>query len=609
MELSELQAKITELEQQIAELPAGSVTKKTINGNVYFYHRWTENKKRREKYIPAEEVDSFRKQIERRKGLEKELKVLQKQLPKKSVSAVSAHTFATNIRTGEALRTFSASVRKYRKRECFRQLHDYIYGEPQDKVFILYGLRRTGKTTIIRQIFVEMSDAELSKAAFIQITARDTLADVNRDLKTLEEQGFRYVFLDEVTLMEDFIEGAALFSDVFAACGMKIVLSGTDSLGFLFTEDEQLYDRCILLHTTFIPYREFESVLGIHGIDEYIRFGGTMSLGVVHYNETSTFASKKSADEYVDTAIARNIQHSLRCYQYEGHFRHLRDLYDRNELTSAINRVVEDINHRFTLEVLTQDFKSHDLGISASNLRRDRENPTDILDHIDLAAVTESLRQLLDIRNRAEQTVALNDVHAAEIKEYLDLLDLTQDIDVRYLPDVSRKSSRTVIAQPGLRYAQADALIRSLLLDETFSALSLPERTAVQERILSEIRGRMLEDIVLLETKLANPQKQVFVLQFPVGEFDMVVFDPVAGSCHIFEIKHSAEIVPQQYRHLIDEEKCAQAEHRYGPITGKTVLYRGKNRVIEGIQYQNVEEYLRHLIHAVAQDGHFDPIA
>ena len=595
MERSELQAKIADLEQQIAELPAGSVTKKTINGNAYFYHRWTEDKKRREKYIPAEEVDSFRKQIERRKALEKELKVLQKQLPKKTVSAATAHTFATNIRIGEALRTFSASVRRCRKRECFRQLHDFVYGEPLDKVFILYGLRRTGKTTMIRQIFAEMSDAELSKAAFIQITAKDTLANVNRDLKTLEAQGFRYVFLDEVTLMEDFIEGAALFSDVFAACGMKIVLSGADSLGFLFTEDEQLYDRCILLHTTFIPYHDFETVLGIHGIDEYIRYGGTMSLGGVHYNETSTFASKESADEYVETAIARNIQHSLRCYQYEGHFRHLRDLYERNELTSAINRVVEDINHRFTLEVLTQDWKSHDLGISASNLRRDRENPTDILDRVDLVAVTDSLRQLLDIRNRAEQTVALDDIHAAEIKEYLDLLDLTQDIDVRYLPDVSRRSSRTVIAQPGLRYAQADALIRSLLLDETFSALSLPERTAVQERILTEIRGRMLEDIVLLETKLANPKKQVFVLQFSVGEFDMVVFDPVAGSCQIFEIKHSAEIAPQQYRHLIDEEKCAQTEHRYGAITGKFVLYRGESRVVEGIQYRNVEEYLRSL--------------
>lgn len=593
MELSEIQNRVAELEQQISNLPAGSITKKTVNGKEYFYHRWTEDKKRKEKYIPVDELENFHAQIEQRKKLDQDLKALKKQLPK--TRSMDASMFTTNVRTGETLRSFAKSVRGYRRRECFQQLCDYVYGDPQDKVFILYGLRRTGKTTMIRQIFAEMRDTELVKAAFIQITAKDTLADVNRDLKILEAHGFRYVFLDEVTLMEDFIEGAALFSDVFAACGMKIVLSGTDSLGFLFTEDEQLYDRCVLLHTTFIPYREFETVLGIHGIDEYIRYGGTMSLGGIHYNENSTFASKKKTDEYVDTAIARNIQHSLRCYQYEGHFRHLRDLYDKNELTSAINRVVEDINHRFTLEVLTQDWKSHDLGISASNLRRDRENPTDILDRIDLVAVTSSLRKLLEIRNKAEQTIELDDIHVAEIKEYLDLLDLTREIDVLHLPDVSTKSSRTVIAQPGLRYAQADELIRSLLLDETFSALSLAERTVVQERILTKIKGRMLEDIVLLETKLTNLKKQVFVLQFPIGEFDMVVFDPEAGSCQIFEIKHSEEAVSQQYRHLVNEEKCAQTEHRYGSITGKFVLYRGKSRVVDGIPYQNVEEYLRNL--------------
>ena len=593
MELSEIQNRVAELEQQISNLPAGSITKKTVNGKEYFYHRWTEDKKRKEKYIPVDELENFHAQIEQRKKLDQDLKALKKQLPK--TRSMDASMFTTNVRTGETLRSFAKSVRGYRRRECFQQLCDYVYGDPQDKVFILYGLRRTGKTTMIRQIFAEMRDTELVKAAFIQITAKDTLADVNRDLKILEAHGFSYVFLDEVTLMEDFIEGAALFSDVFAACGMKIVLSGTDSLGFLFTEDEQLYDRCVLLHTTFIPYREFETVLGIHGIDEDIRYGGTMSLGGIHYNENSTFASKKKTDEYVDTAIARNIQHSLRCYQYEGHFRHLRDLYDKNELTSAINRVVEDINHRFTLEVLTQDWKSHDLGISASNLRRDRENPTDILDRIDLMAMTNSLRKLLEIRNKAEQTIELDDIHVAEIKEYLDLLDLTREIDVLHLPDVSTKSSRTVIAQPGLRYAQADELIRSLLLDETFSALSLAERTVVQERILTEIKGRMLEDIVLLETKLTNLKKQVFVLQFPIGEFDMVVFDPEAGSCQIFEIKHSEEAVSQQYRHLVNEEKCAQTEHRYGSITGKFVLYRGKSRVVDGIPYQNVEEYLRNL--------------
>ena len=244
MELSEMQARAAELEQLIADLPAGSITKKTVNGKEYFYHRWTEDKKRREKYIPADELEDFRAQIEQRKALERELKALKKQLPKGK--SVDTSAFTTNVRTGEALHSFASPVRAYRKREYFRQLHDYIYGGQQDKVFILYGLRRTGKTTMIRQIFAEMSEAELAKVAFIQITARDTLADVNRDLKLLEAQGFRYVFLDEVTLMEDFIEGAALFSDVFAACGMKTVLSGADSMGFLFAEDEQLYDRCIL---------------------------------------------------------------------------------------------------------------------------------------------------------------------------------------------------------------------------------------------------------------------------------------------------------------------------------------------------------------------------
>ena len=82
MELSEMQARAAELEQQIATLPAGSVTKKTVNGKEYFYHRWTENKKRREKYIPADELENFRAQIEQRKELEQELKELKKQLPK-----------------------------------------------------------------------------------------------------------------------------------------------------------------------------------------------------------------------------------------------------------------------------------------------------------------------------------------------------------------------------------------------------------------------------------------------------------------------------------------------------------------------------------------------
>ena len=498
----------------------------------------------------------------------------------------------TNVRRGPELQAFMAPAQKYRRRECHARLRDYVFGPQHDKVFVIYGLRRTGKTTMIRQILLDMDSKMLDQTAFIQVTAKNTLADIYRELLSLEKHGCRYVFLNEVTLMEDFIDGAAVFSDVFAASGMKIVLSGADSLGFLFAEDEQLFNRCIMLHTTFIPYREFEQVLGVKGIDEYIRYGGTMSLGCIHYNETSPYASKSSADEYVDSAIARNIQHSLRYYQDGGHFRHLQELYEHDELTNAINRIVEDINHRFTLEVLTGDFKSNDPEISRKNLRRDREQLTDILDRIDLPEVTERLRHLLEIRNLPEQSVELSDAHISEIREYLDLLDLTHEVGVYALPSAEKLRDRTIISQPGLRYAQADALVNGLLQDQAMSDLSLTERNYVLDRIRSEIMGRMMEDIVLLETALANPKKQVFVLQFAIGEFNMVVFDPATSSCEIYEIKHSAEIVPEQIRHLIDEEKCKMSEHRFGTITGKYVIYRGHAKMMDNVQYLNVEEYL-----------------
>lgn len=598
MEQFEIIERIHELEREIALLPPGSIAAKKVKGKEYYYHRITQNQKRTETYVDFDQVDELRTQIEKRKELETELKKLKRLAPspEPAKEEKDTHQFSTYVRIGSQLKNLAAPVKKYKRRECYSVLHDFVFGEQQDKVFILYGLRRTGKTTLIRQTILGMTPEQLNTAAFIQIKTKDTLAGINADLKYLEEQGFKYVFIDEVTLMEDFIEGAALFSDIYASSGMKIVLSGTDSLGFIFTEYEQLYDRCILLHTTFIPYREFETVLGIEGIDEYIRYGGTMSMGGVNYNERSSFATSKSAGDYIDSAIARNIQHSLKYYQEGGHFRHLYELYEKGELTSAINRVVEDINHRFTKEVLTRTFVSHDLSVSARNLLHDRENPMDITQNINEAAVTELVKTMLDILNKEEQTVDVDDTHAYQIKEYLTLLDLIMEVDLLHFPDINNREKITVISQPGLRYAQADALISSLLLDEKFNALSAMQRNRILERILSEIKGRMMEDIVLLETKLAKPKKQVFKLQFAVGEVDMVVHDPTTLTCEIYEIKHSKEVVADQYRHLINAEKCAETEHRFGEITGRYVIYRGENTEIDGVQYLNVEQYLKSLV-------------
>src|SRR5699024_6029141 len=99
---------------------------------------------------------------------------------------------------------------------------------------------------------------------------------------------------------------------------------------------------------------------------------------------------------------------------------------------SAINRIIEDMNHRFLISVLTEDFISHDLRLTAANLRKERDpqKRTDVLDTIDTEAVTRRLMELLDIRNREEQSIGITQAHINEIKEYLTALELIVDCPI-----------------------------------------------------------------------------------------------------------------------------------------------------------------------------------
>lgn len=83
---------------------------------------------------------------------------------------------------------------------------------------------------------------------------------------------------------------------------------------------------------------------------------------------------------------------------------------------------------------------------------------------------------MLEIKNKPEQTAEISDIHRTEIKEYLDMLDITVDIDTVYLSNLNKKEKRTVITQPGMRYAQAEALVKTLMQDDVFRTFSLVER-------------------------------------------------------------------------------------------------------------------------------------
>lgn len=583
------------MKERIAGLPAGYLSKKNIRGKIQYYRQWRENGKVKSKYVREADIEQVSAQIEERKRLKKRLKELEKQFPQKG----NHMKFKTNLITGEDLQRTVRNTRPLQKRDCFTQLQKYLQDDKNwTRVCAVYGLRRTGKTTMLFQAIDAMTEEERAKTVYTKMRNANVMDDLIHDLKLLWEEGYRYIFVDEVTLMEDFIDSAALLSDLYAPRGMRIVLSGTDSLGFWLASSNELYDRVRMIHTTFIPFREYSRLLGIDSIDEYIRYGGTLRPGDQGFEDAS-FYDDESTRKYVDSAISQNIQHSLAHCQYGHYFGPLRELYEADELTGAINRIIEDMNHRFLVRVLTKDFVSGDLALTSHNLQneRDLKKRTDILKTVDRKTITGKLMSLLHIRNKSEQTIEITQAQVARIREYLKGLDLIVECPVRNGEIGLETQERVLFTQPGMRYCQAQALVYSLMQDETFVLLSDDEKTFITDRILEEVRGRMLEDIILLESmKALGKNYDVFKYRFASGEYDMVIYGKKERGCAAYEIKHSSQWVYEQAKHLRNETMLSLTTPRFGTLEGRYVLYLGENTDTgDGIAYRNAEQFLKEL--------------
>ena len=504
--------------------------------------------------------------------------------------------FYTNVVTGAGLQALANSVAKYGKRNCFSTLQKFVTGSYDGKICILYGLRRTGKTTLLFQM---LSELPIEKTAYIKVQTTDDMSRLTKDLKVLFELGYRYVFIDEITLLNDFIDTAAVLSDVFSMMGMKIVVSGTDSLGFAMANRDELYDRSVTIHTSFIPFREYARLLNICSVDSYIEYGGTLKMENMSFDDPDApfdevaFRDDESTRKYIDTAISRNIQHTLKNDHYGEYFNQLRELYEKGELTNVINRIVQHMNHRFVLRVVEDEFKSHDFGSAKELLLHDlpAERATVLYD-VNEKQILERLKAIIEVKEKSETTVPITQEHIDKVKKYLLMLDLIVNCPERY--ESGKQAEHIVFSQPGMRYAIAKALVYSLMQDAYFASIPEADKAYITGKILDDVKGRMLEDIVLLEVCKAAPSTmEAFKFKFDAGgEFDMVIYDKTSQNCRIYEIKHSAKVNEKQTIHLRDAEKCQIVENRFGPISGKFVLYRGKDTFAEGVQYLNVENFL-----------------
>lgn len=67
-------------QEALAELPKGTISKKQVKGNTYYYLKYREGKKIVSKYIGKKEIEELKQQIDKRRHIEAMIKSLLEEL-------------------------------------------------------------------------------------------------------------------------------------------------------------------------------------------------------------------------------------------------------------------------------------------------------------------------------------------------------------------------------------------------------------------------------------------------------------------------------------------------------------------------------------------------
>lgn len=581
MRRNEIEKRIKDIEAQLKTLPIGSVVNKSIKGKPQPYLQWSEGGHTKSQYLKKENREETMAKVALRKKLTAELKELKVELVKVSEKQEDPE-YRCHVILGGDLQSMVDSVRNLQKRDGFQELRDYVLGESRGAICVLYGLRGTGKTTMMLQTIDELNPAEKAQTAYMRITRGRTSEDLEWDLEQLYAQGYRYVFIDEVTSIYAFQNTSAMLSDVYAMQGMKIVVTGADSLKLWLALSGEMYGRVRVIRTTGITFGEYARLFGVDDVEKVLCFGGTMRLerrtpdNRVSREEETPFADSETTRRYVEAAIGMNLQAAMDMSSPNGPFQRLNQLAANGELTVAANRLIRLENQSFLRAAL----KRH----SFSGRPSDDETTGTILNRV--------LGLLEDEQNDEDGFTAY---WKQTMMNALMATDLFVKAPVKGCGQSVEASRYMMCMMPGMRYRQVWKLVFDMLEDDRFAEYGERERRKASHRITRIVIDQLLRDAVLWETGRAlADDRQVFRFVQDDATVDMVIYSPATDTCEVYAICGVAAWASRhRYNPLADSELCAAVERDYGTITRRCVLHTGRpldDR--NGIEYKNVEEYL-----------------
>lgn len=156
-------------------------------------------------------------------------------------------------------------IKKYSKRKEYKDVFDYL-NSSSDKVLAVSGLRRTGKTVLLSQLFLELTE---NNCDFILVENNEPIENI---IKHIDNSSKNILLIDEVTRIKN-IDDMSILYDKYTKYGKKIVISGTESLLFKILKDYTLYDRVDIRELLPLPYNEYKRLTD-RSVEEYLDNSG-----------------------------------------------------------------------------------------------------------------------------------------------------------------------------------------------------------------------------------------------------------------------------------------------------------------------------------------------
>jgi predicted AAA+ superfamily ATPase len=450
-----------------------------------------------------------------------------------------------------------------------------------DKILGIYGLRRTGKSVLMFTKALELMEAGKKVVFFdFELDKSKTFSDLMHDVLLCKERRIEFVFIDEITLLEssgqpgvpEFVERGVEIYGNLAIYGIHVILSGTDSYCLSLAKGDTLFDRMVLLHTTNIPFKEYEFLVGSTKVLDFVRVGGILP-------------QKKMPDidwgEFTKTSVLDNVVRSISAvHPTLGKYKFL-SILDKGQIRSLVLYTMTMTNIVFLKKMYEGEYRCADLG-DGKDLLAKQEPPVLFPDDF-IQNVKARLRKefnLVGVDNKTLEYIV------AEMEQVLLALDV---ITPYWLEKTAGERGKAVqqcsrvytLAVPGLRNYQLDKTLE-IVRAEVNKSVSDKDRKALLGKITESAEGHKIEALVVSETvRFLQRDKQFKVKQYNLygNGVDMVVENETSREASLFEVKRSNEIVYLQAKHFVKTEFLTDYARVSGfEVKSLNVVYDGADK-------------------------------